>query len=195
MMTHVSSTTPTLPSRANEEPEPEQDLTNILTSEEKTFLDQTANTRYHLGEETALCGHMLAMVELAQKRRRSLIDDGSIGTDICGYDYRLDTISARDAFAAFTKSPQGAAILESKELDVPPAENGEEENPTRGICELKRCKAHQHWLKTFTLCIKYQIKEMVRQAADIGKEERVVREAALERSRRKKAETNWVEVL
>lgn len=176
--------------------ESEQDLSDILTPEEKSFLEQTAATRYHLGEETALCGHMLTVVELAQKRRRAVIDAGRIGEDICGYDYRLDCISARDAFAAFIKSPQGDAILEAKELGVPPAEDGEtDDDLARGMCERKRCKPHQHWLKTFTLAIKYQIKEMVRQAAEVGEQERVVREAALERSQRKKAEVNWVEVL
>jgi COMPASS component SPP1 len=159
-------------------------------------LDRTAATRYHLGEETALCGHMLTMVELAQKRRRSVIDAGRIGEDICGYDYRLDSISARDAFAAFIKSPQGDAILAAKELGVPPAKEGEaDDDLARGMCERKRCKPHQHWLKTFTLAIKYQIKEMVRQAAEIAEQEKVVREAALERSRRKRAESNRVEVL
>lgn len=190
-----SGTTPSN-DMSDTETEPEQDLSDILSPEEKLFLEQTANTRYHLGEETALCGHMLTIIELAQKRRRAVIDAGRIGDDICGYDYRLDTISARDAFAAFIKSPQGDAILESKELGVPPAENNEEEEDlARGMCERRRCKSHQGWLKTFNLAVKYQIKEMVRQAAEVGEEERVVREAAMERSRRKKAETNWVEVL
>lgn len=175
---------------------PEQDLSHVLTSEEKTFLDQAAESRYRLGEETALCKHMVTMLELAQKRRKAAIDAGKIGEDICGYDFRLQTIGARDAFAAFIKSPEGVAILESNELGAPPAEDGDDEDDLiRGLCERKRCKRHQHWRKTLALSIRYQSNLMTRQAAEIGEEERLVREAALERSRRKQAETNYVEVL
>lgn len=144
---------------------------------------------------------MLTLVELAQKRRRSVIDAGRFGEDICAYDHRLDTISARDAFAAFVKSPDGETILKTKQLGVPlrgkaPDGNDDDDgNIARGMCERKRCKAHAGWQKMLVFGIKYQMREMASQAAEVSEEERVVREAAGERRRRKKAENNWVEAI
>ena len=179
--------------------EKDEDLSQILTAEEKTFLDSAARARYHLAQETLLCDHMLTLAELAQKRRRAVIDAGRIGEDICGYDYRLDTISARDAFAAFVKSPEGETILKTKQMGVPPrgddAGGDGDDDLARGMCERKRCKAHAGWQKMLAFGIKYQMREMAGQAAEVSEEERVVREAAGERWRRKKAENNWVEVI
>ncbi|CAI6096613.1 hypothetical protein V2G26_016522 [Clonostachys chloroleuca] len=163
---------------------PEEDLSEILTQEEKSILEEAANTRFHLAEDTLLCHKMLTLIELAQERRRKVINAGPFGDDMCGYDPRLDTISARDAFAAFVKSSEGEAIFQASAL-------GEAE----WICERKRCKVHGGWQKMLVLGIKHQIREMASQAAEVSEEEKIVRDAAGERWRRKKAECNWVEVL
>ena len=134
---------------------------------------------------------MISLIELAQERRRAAITAGRFGEDVCGYDQRLDTISARDAFAAYIKTPDGAAIFEAAKLGDPFGAGDE----ARGMCERKRCKAHGGWQKILVLGIKHQIREMAGQVAEIAEEERIVRDAAAERSRRKTAEANWVEVI
>ena len=134
---------------------------------------------------------MLSLIELAQERRRAAISAGRFSEDICGYDQRLDTICARDAFAAFVKSPEGEVVFKTSKLDDPLGEGDE----VRGMCEKKRCKIHSGWYKMLALGIKHQIREMAGQAAEVGEEEKVVREAAGERWKRKRAEKNWVEVL
>ncbi|KAL3965110.1 hypothetical protein ACCO45_002114 [Purpureocillium lilacinum] len=152
---------------------PDEALASILSDEEKEFLENSSKARFQLGEETLLCHKMLTLVELAQERRRAAITAGRFGEDICGYDSRLDTISARDAFAAYVKSSEGEATFKESKLSDPLGE-GDEMLP---------------------LGIKYQIREMASQAAEVGEEEQNVREAAGERWKRKQAEQNWVEVL
>lgn len=147
-----------------------------------------------MAEETTLCHKMLLLIDLAQNRRRSLITAGRFGEDVCGYDYRLDTISARDAFASFAQSPEGEAIFSNNAMGDPVSPIGEAASGS-GMCERKRCKVHYGWHKILALGIKYQIKEMAAQAGEIGEEESIMREAAGERWRRKKAESNWVEVI
>ncbi|KAF7549076.1 hypothetical protein G7Z17_g6639 [Cylindrodendrum hubeiense] len=169
----------------------EDQLAKILSEEEKEFLDNAVKARFHLAEETLLCRKMLTLIELAQERRRAAITAGRFGEDICGYDRRLDTISARDAFAAFAKSPEGEVIFKASKMGDPVGEGDE----VRGMCERKRCKVHSGWQKMLALGIKHQIREMAAQAAEVGDEEKIVRVAADERWRRKKAEKNWVEVL
>lgn len=145
--------------------------------------------RFHLAEDTLLCHKMVALIELAQERRRAAISAGRFGEDACGYDKRLDAVLARDAFAAFVKSPEGEAIFKAGKLgDATAADDG-------SMCERKRCKAHGGWAKMLVLGIKHQIREMAGQAAEVTEEERVVRAAAGERYQRKKAENNWVEAL
>ncbi|CAM1506282.1 Fc.00g059230.m01.CDS01 [Cosmosporella sp. VM-42] len=169
----------------------DEHLAQILSQEEKEFLDNAAKARFQLAEETLLCGKMLSLIELAQERRRAAITAGRFGEDICGYDQRLDTICARDAFAAYTKTPDGEATFKASKLSDPLGEGDE----VRGMCEKKRCKVHSGWYKMLVLGIKHQIREMAGQAEEVGEEERVVREAAAERWKRKRAEKNWVEVL
>lgn len=166
-------------------------MSKILSEEERDFLDKAAKARFNLAEETIFCHQMLTLIEYVQERRRAAITAGRIGEDICGYDQRLDTITARDAFAAFVKSSEGEAIFKAAKLDDPLGEGDE----VRGMCERKRCKVHQGWQKMLILGIKYQIREMASQAAEVGEEEKVVREAAGERRRRLRAENNWVEVV
>lgn len=159
-----------------------------MSDEEKTYLDNAAQARFQLAEETLLCHRMLSLVEFAQERRRAAINNGRFDETICGYDSRLDTISARDAFAAFVKTPEGEAIFAASKLDAPAPE-------ARAMCDRKRCKVHAGWQKMMAMGIKYQVREMASQAAEVAEDERIVREAAGERWKRKRAEKNWVEVL
>ncbi|UNI13742.1 hypothetical protein JDV02_000458 [Purpureocillium takamizusanense] len=177
--------------KASADANADEALALILSDEEKKFLENSSKARLQLGEETLLCHKMLSLVELAQERRRAAITAGRFGEDICGYDSRLDTISARDAFAAYAKSPEGETTFKESKLSDPLGEG----DVVRGMCERKRCKVHSGWQKMLPLGIKYQIREMASQAAEVGEEEQNVREAAGERWKRKQAEQNWVEVL
>lgn len=179
------------PAEVNGDDTAEERLAHILTDEEKEYLEKKANARFKLAEETLLCQKMIALVEMVHERRRAAISAGRIGEDICGYDQRLDSIGARDAFAAFVKSPEGEAIFQASKVDDPQGEGDD----VRGMCERKRCKIHSGWHKMLLLAVKYQIKEMADQAAEVGEDERILREAAEERWRRRQAEKNWVEVL
>ncbi|KAG5980997.1 hypothetical protein E4U55_003415 [Claviceps digitariae] len=162
-----------------------------LSDEEKEFLDQMARARSQLKEETVLCNQMFTLIELAQQRRRAAIDAGHFGEDICGYDSRLDVVSARDVFSAFVKSSEGEEIFQQSKLADPLGE----EDAVRGMCDRKRCKAHSGWQKTLNLGIKHHIREMADEVAEMEEEEKTVRAAAGERWRRRQAENNWVEVL
>ncbi|KAG6040398.1 hypothetical protein E4U41_000642 [Claviceps citrina] len=166
-------------------------LLKVLSDEENQFLHQAARARSQLEEETVLCHKMFTLIELAQERRRAAINAGRFGDDICGYDSRLDAVSARDVFAAFVKSPEGEEVFRQSRLADPLGED----DPVRGMCERKRCKAHGGWQKTLPLGIKHHIREMADEVAEMQEEERVVRAAAGERWKRRQAESNWVEVL
>lgn len=134
---------------------------------------------------------MFTLIELAQERRRAAITAGRFGDDICGYDSRLDAVSARDVFSAFVKSPEGQEVFKTSKLGDPLGEDDE----VRGMCERKRCKAHSGWQKMLPLGIKHQIREMAGQAAEVEEEEKIVRKAVGERWKRRQAESNWVETL
>ncbi|KAH7316662.1 hypothetical protein B0I35DRAFT_260607 [Stachybotrys elegans] len=169
----------------------DDDPAQKLSAEENEVLEGKARMRFQLAEETMLCHKMLTLIEYVQARRRAAIDAGRIGEDVCGYDWRLDVVSARDAFAAFAKSPEGDAIFEAGQIGDPLGEGDE----IRGMCERKRCKPHGGWQKLLALGIKHHIKVLAAEAADVAEEERMLREAAVERNRRKQAEKNWVEVV
>lgn len=163
-----------------------------LSGEEERLIESAAAEHRQLEEEMELCRRMLTLIELAQDRRRAAITAGRIGEDICGYDQRLDTISSRDAFAAFATSPEGENIFATSKL---PGPIGEEDEIVKGMCEKKRCKAHAGWAKMLALGLRHQIRELGEQAVEVEEQGRIVRDAAGERWRRKKAEKNWVEVL
>lgn len=162
-----------------------------LSTEEKEYLESAAAARFHLAEETVLCHKMLTLLEFAHERRQAAITAGRFKEDICGYDERLDSIGARDAFEAFTKSPEGEAIFKASRMSDPLGEGDE----VRGMCERKRCKFHGGWYKMLSLGLKHQIREMATQADEVGEEEKAMRQAAKDRWRRKQSEKNWVEVL
>ncbi|KAF5968371.1 Set1 complex component spp1 [Fusarium coicis] len=162
-----------------------------LSAEEKEYLESAAAARFHLAEETVLCHKMLTLLEFAHERRQAAITAGRFKEDICGYDERLDSIGARDAFEAFAKSPEGEAIFKACRMSDPLGEGDE----VRGMCERKRCKFHGGWYKMLSLGLKHQIREMATQADEVGEEEKAMRQAAKDRWRRKQSEKNWVEVL
>lgn len=166
-------------------------LLKILSHEENEFLDHTAQARLQLNEETVLCHKMFTLIELAQQRRRAAIDAGHFAEDICGYDSRLDVVSARDVFSAFVHSPEGEEVFRLSMLADPLGED----DAVRGMCDRKRCKAHSGWQKTLALGIKHHIREMADETAAMEDEENIVRAAAEERWKRRQAESNWVEVL
>ena len=155
-------------------------------------------------EETVLCRRMLSMVDLVVQRRRTAIATGRIANDCCGYDPRLDSVSSRDAFAAFGQSPEGEAIFSSIDSDNMSEAMSKLNEPITGsrrgdelqaMCERKRCKIHREWQKILPLGVKHRIKEMTERTSEVVEEERIVREAAGERWKRRKAENNWVEVV
>lgn len=163
-----------------------------MSDEEKAFLDNASKARLQLAEESALCDKMLTLVELAQEHRRAAITAGRFGEDICGYDSRLDTISARDAFAAYASSAEGQATFKESTLG---GDGLSPDEAFKGMCERKRCKVHSGWHKMLPLGIKYQIREMANQAAEWEEKESIMREGASERWKRRQAEKNWVEAV
>ncbi|KAK2593937.1 hypothetical protein QQS21_008344 [Conoideocrella luteorostrata] len=166
-------------------------LSKILSDEERKLLDHAAQARLQLAEETRLCHKMFTLIQLAQERRRTAIGAGRFGEDICGYDSRLDAVSARDVFSAFASSAEGDEVFKNSKLGDPLGED----DVVRGMCERKRCKAHSGWQKMLPLGIKHHIRELADEAAEMEEEEKIVREAAGERWKRRQAESNWVEVL
>ena len=164
---------------------------DLFSGEERKFLDRATQARLELQEETRLCHKMFTLIDLAQERRRAAITAGRFGEDMCGYDSRLDGVSARDVFSDFAKSPEGEEVFRSARLADPFGED----DPVRGMCERKRCKAHSGWQRMLPLGIKHHIREMAEEAAELEEEEKIVREAAGERWKRRQAENNWVEVL
>jgi COMPASS component SPP1 len=104
---------------------------HALTPEEQTLLTTSATARYQLGEEIVLCKKMLQLIDLALKQREAAIAAGK-GTakDLCGYDFRLDTVGATHQFALFLQTPQGEAIFKSGRLDAVPLDTTTTTNPT-----------------------------------------------------------------
>ncbi|KAG9259003.1 Set1 complex component spp1 [Emericellopsis atlantica] len=170
-----------------------EDLSHILTAEETAILQRAERARYSMAQETILCDHMRTLIELAMKRHRLAVKAGRLAKNSCGYDHRLDTVTAPNAFAAFIKTPEGEAILKNKSLSG--GVDSDDDDDLRGMCEARPCKAHREWAKILMHGVKCQIREMVRQSAEIDDEERVVRDAAKERWKRKLAENNWVEAI
>jgi COMPASS component SPP1 len=137
---------------------------------------------------------MMQFLDWANQRRQSAIELSKFTKDSCGYDYRLDVVSVRHAFAAWVESPEGQATFSSGKLDTP-VEPGEGDPVTRSMCEKKRCKAHNGWYKILTSAVRNQVKETATAAADKLEAEEVLRQEAEIRFERRQLENNWVEVL
>ncbi|KAK2075104.1 hypothetical protein P8C59_009259 [Phyllachora maydis] len=195
----------------------------VLTAEERAFLDSSAAERRGLGEEMMLCEKMVQLLEMALERRESAIaavitDSGSAkgAQDICGYDARLDTTGTVTQFAAFVSSPAGEAVFKAGRLDAtatPVATNdsptmvSEEldsiaaaaaratETATAGMCMKKKCKPHAGWNVELTKTVKRQLRELAAQAKQKLDAETRVRDSAASRYQRRLKEHNWVQVM
>ncbi|KAI0130141.1 hypothetical protein BJ170DRAFT_302606 [Xylariales sp. AK1849] len=166
----------------------------VLSDEEQAFLQNSAAERLALGNEIVQYKKMMQLIDWANHRRQTAIQLGKFTKDSCGYDYRLDVVSVRHAFVAWIDSPEGQAAFTSEKLDTP-LEPDEGETATRGMCEKKRCKAHNGWYKILTSAVRNQIKETATAAGDKLEAEEVLRQEAETRFERRQLENNWVEVL
>jgi COMPASS component SPP1 len=196
----------------------------VLTEEESTLLANSVSDRHSLGEEIVLCKKMLQLIEMAIKQRETLISASLggpksqlLGKDFCGYDYRLDTVGATAAFAAFVKSPAGEVIFRTGRLPLPGDEgfvapdgedgggyvngNGVNGNGTgvaalgSVVCARRKCKPHAGWSGIHTKNVKHQIKELAAQAKEKLDFEARIRDCAAVRYQRRKREKNRVEVV
>lgn len=188
--------------------------TSALTPEEQQSLTQSAADRYQLGEEIVLCKKMLQLIDLALSRREAAIAAGK-GTakDLCGYDFRLDSVGTTHQFALFLASPQGEVIFKSGKLDAPPpspslssanpnltgvdesAPPAGEDPLAAGMCGKKKCKAHNGWSGILTKAVRHDMKELAAQAKEKLDGEQRVRDGAAGRFRRRIKERNGVVVL
>lgn len=204
------------------------DPKDVLTEEQLTFLSLSAAHRHSLGEEIVLCKKMLQLVDMALRRREAVIAASAplgkgqaLGKDFCGYDYRLDTVGATAAFAAFASSAAGEAVFRTGKLDAPSdpdvataddhegesgRDAGKEAETTAaaaaagsganaGMCLKKKCKPHMQWSGVLTKAVKHQIKELAAQAKEKLDAEARVRDSAAVRYRRRLKENNWVTVI
>ncbi|KAL2131616.1 hypothetical protein VTI74DRAFT_4800 [Chaetomium olivicolor] len=194
---------------------------SALTPEEHTLLTTSASARYQLGEEIVLCKKMLQLIELALKRRDAAVAAGrGTAKDLCGYDFRLDSVGATHQFARFLASPQGEAIFKTGRLDPPdspangvsgedggvpiggvsgagtvPPVAGEYDPLTAGMCTRKKCKPHGGWGGILTKAVKHDMKELAAQAKEMLDAEQRVRDGAAGRFRRRMKEKNGVRVV
>ncbi|KAK3901179.1 Set1 complex component spp1 [Staphylotrichum tortipilum] len=192
---------------------------SALTPEEQTLLTTSATSRYQLGEEIVLCKKMLQLIDMALKQREAAISAGK-GTakDLCGYDPRLDTVSATHQFALWLASPQGEAIFRAGRLDAvpfpsshppnpldnplnggtpppPPTTTGGEVTDFTNMCPKKKCKPHNGWPAILAKSVRHDMKELAAQAKELLDAERRVRDGAAGRYRRRMGERNGVVVL
>ncbi|KAH8662070.1 hypothetical protein BX600DRAFT_512947 [Xylariales sp. PMI_506] len=166
----------------------------VLSDEEQSFLQNSAAERLALGNEIVQYKKMMQLIEWANQRRQSTIELGKFTKDSCGYDYRLDVVSVRHAFAAWVDSPDGQATFTSGKLDTP-VNPGDGDPATHSMCEKKRCKAHNGWYKILSGAVRSQIKETAAAAADKLEAEKVLRSEAGTRFERRQLENNWVQVI
>ncbi|KXX79263.1 Set1 complex component spp1 [Madurella mycetomatis] len=185
---------------------------SALTPEERHLLSQSATHRYQLGEEIVLCKKMLQLIDMALKRREAAIAAGrGTAKDLCGYDFRLDTVGTTHQFALFIQSPHGEAIFKAGRLDPPSsspssssspqdmmsngataAEEGGDDPLTAGMCAKKKCKPHNGWSAILTKTVKHDMKELAAQAKEKLDAEQRIRDGAAVRFRRKMKERNGV---
>ncbi|KAM0816611.1 hypothetical protein AB5N19_02413 [Seiridium cardinale] len=166
----------------------------VLSNEEQAFIQNSAAERLALGNEIVQYKKMMQLIDWANQRRQTAIELGKFTKDSCGYDHRLDVVSVRHAFVAWVDSAEGQATFTAGKLDTPLGP-GEGEPATRGMCEKKRCKAHNGWYKILTSAVRNQVKETATAAADKLEAEDVLRQQAETRFERSQLENNWVEII
>ncbi|KAI4866628.1 hypothetical protein F4820DRAFT_416200 [Hypoxylon rubiginosum] len=178
----------------------------VLSNEEQTFLQNSAAERLALGNEVVQYKKMMQLVDWANQRRQQAIEAGRFTKDSCGYDWRLDTVSARHQFAEFLETPDGQAVFKAGKLDTPlppppgdaapaPAPEPQGDPAIRGMCEKKRCKPHNGWYKLLMSAVRVLMKETAAAAADKLNAEDIMRHEAEARFERRELENNSVEVL
>ncbi|KAK8877209.1 s.t1.c1 complex component spp1 [Apiospora arundinis] len=173
---------------------------DVLSDEELTFLQTSAAERLALGNEIIQYKKMMQLIDWANQRRQTTIEQGKFTKDSCGYDYRLDVVSVRHAFAAWAETPEGQATFTAGKLDTPiSTDEGDAVDvgdvATRGMCEKKRCKAHNGWYKLLMSAVRNQVKETATAASDKLDAESSLRQEAESRYERRQVENNWVEVI
>ncbi|KAI1184281.1 hypothetical protein F5B17DRAFT_442764 [Nemania serpens] len=186
---------------------------DVLSEEEQAFLQASAAERLALGNEIVQYKKMMQLVDWANSRRQAAIEAGKFTKDSCGYDWRLDTISARVQFAAWLETPEGQAVFKAGKLEAPldPATNdfngngngsnapdtpaGQADPAIRGTCDRKRCKRHLTWYKLLMGVVRVLVKETATDAAAKLEAESAMRSAAEARYERRQLENHYVEVL
>ena len=150
---------------------------------------------------------MLQLIDLTLTRREAAIAAGrGTAKDLCGYDFRLDSVATTHQFALFLASAQGEAVFKSGRLDPPVMETrdrpdegaGEQQQVdavTAGMCAKKKCKAHNGWSAILTKAVKHDMKELAAQAKEKLDAEERVRDGAAGRFRRRMKERNGVVVV
>ncbi|KAI1137437.1 hypothetical protein F5Y05DRAFT_387218, partial [Hypoxylon sp. FL0543] len=167
----------------------------VLSDEEQEFLKNSAAERFALGNEIVQYKKMMQLIDWANQRRQLAIEAGKFTKESCGYDWRLDTVSARHQFSEWLETPEGQATFKAGKLDTPLDPELQGDPATRGMCEKKRCKPHNAWYKLLMSAVRTLIKETATAAADKLHAEEVMRDAAQARHMRRLAENNSVEYL
>ncbi len=155
------------------------DPKEVLTDEETAFISTSSADRYQLAEEIVLYKKMLELLGMATDRHRAAISSGAIEKDACGYDGRLDVVGVQAQFAAFIKGPDGEALFKAGRLD------------DEGMCRKRKCKPHNGWLNLWTRHVRFQTRELAREAKMKLDAETRVRDSAAERFLRRRHEENW----
>jgi COMPASS component SPP1 len=183
----------------------------VLSDEEKEFLQASAAERLALGNEIVQYKKMMQLLDWANARRQSAIEQAKFTKDSCGYDWRLDTVTVRAQFAAWLETPEGQAVFKAGRLDTPlpsttsetssgnsgyTADLGFDLDPAvRGTCDRKRCKSHAGWYKLLMSAVRVLMKETASAAAAKLDAEEAMRQESEARYERRQLENNWVEVL
>ncbi|KAI1161459.1 hypothetical protein F5B18DRAFT_628123 [Nemania serpens] len=182
---------------------------DVLSEEEQAFLQASAAERLALGNEIVQYKKMMQLVDWANSRRQAAVEAGKFAKECCGYDWRLNTVSARVQFAAWLETPEGQAVFKAGKLEAPPPDpvtkdgNSAPDTPTtgptdpaiRGTCDRKRCKRHLNWYKLLMGVVRVLVKETATDAAAKLEAESAMRSAAEARYERRQLENHYVEVL
>ncbi|KAI1323409.1 hypothetical protein F5Y16DRAFT_383750 [Xylariaceae sp. FL0255] len=91
----------------------------VLSDEEQAFLKTSAAERLALGNEIVQYKKMMQLLDWASERRQAAIEGGAFTKDSCGYDWRLDTVTARAQFAVWLDSAEGQAVFKAGRLEAP----------------------------------------------------------------------------
>ncbi|TDZ21220.1 Set1 complex component spp1 [Colletotrichum orbiculare MAFF 240422] len=160
-----------------------------LTKEETELITESSADRRRMGEETALNGKMLQLVEMANDHRKSLIAAKQLEDGSCGYDFRLDNVGAVGPFETwYLNSGEAGEVFKAGKLDAA-ATTGD----GKPVCDKKRCKQHQGWYGTLTRTVRQSIKILAEDAKQRLQSEKSIKDAASERALKKASEKALVQ--